>query len=276
MKSFLKTKDYSVSQEEFQLLYDDALDMLITAPEPENLASYYESDTYISHTDAKKSLVDKIYQAVKGFSLKRKLALINAFPTSEKTVLDIGAGTGDFLVAAKKHGWNVEGVEPNTNARTKAKEKEVALHSNLDELSSGNFEVITLWHVLEHLPDLENQIKSIVSLLDVNGTLVIAVPNFKSYDAKHYNQYWAAYDVPRHLWHFSKNAITRLFEKQDMYIEKTKPLWFDAFYVSLLSEKYKYGKQNLFKAFFIGLCSNISALSSKECSSQLYILRKRK
>ncbi len=258
------------------MLYDDTLDMLVTSPEPKNVAPYYESEAYISHTDAKESVVDKLYHFVKAFSLKQKLALINSFSTSEKTLLDIGAGTGDFLVSARKQGWKIEGVEPNTNARTKSKEKGVTLTSHLNQLEGSNFQVITLWHVLEHLPDLENQIKQLVSLLDGKGILVIAVPNFKSYDAKYYKEFWAAYDVPRHLWHFSKNSIARLFEKHDMYISKTKPMWFDAFYVSLLSEKYKIGKQNLFKAFLIGLCSNISALSSKECSSHIYILKKQK
>ncbi|GMN10032.1 class I SAM-dependent methyltransferase [Croceitalea sp. MTPC9] len=274
MKSYLRTKDFSVSQEEFELFHDEDLDMLVTKPRPNNLDRYYESEAYISHTDSKKSFVDKIYQLVKSYSLKRKVSLLNSFKPSEKTILDIGAGTGDFLAAAKKSDWKVNGVEPNSAARNKANKKGIVLFSDLNEVSNKKFQIITLWHVLEHLPDLENQIASIVSLLDENGTLVIAVPNFKSYDAEHYEKFWAAYDVPRHLWHFSKQSIQKLFEKHKMEMVKTKPMLFDSFYVSLLSEKYKTGKQNFIKAFFNGLKSNLRANSTKEYSSHVYILRK--
>ena len=275
MKSYLKTKDFSISQEDFELLYNEELDMLVTYPEPEDIEKYYESDAYISHTDSKKTVVDKIYQIVKSYSLKKKLSLINSFDTKEKTLLDIGAGTGDFLCTAKDKNWNVAGVEPNTLARSKANKKGIKLYDNLNKVLDTKFEVITLWHVLEHLPNLENKIDRIVSLLTDNGTLVIAVPNFKSYDAKHYGKHWAAYDVPRHLWHFSKNTIEKLFKKHNIEIVKTKPMLFDSFYVALLSEKYKTQKQNFLKAFYIGLKSNISANSSKEYSSHIYILRKR-
>ncbi|WP_394974421.1 class I SAM-dependent methyltransferase [uncultured Croceitalea sp.] len=275
MKLYLKTKDYSISQEEFELFYEEDLDMLITKPTPNNLDKYYESEAYISHTDSKKNLVDKIYQLVKSHSLKKKISLLNSFSTSDRTLLDVGAGTGDFLATAKKQNWKIAGVEPNSSARNRASEKGVHLHSELNEISNNKFEVITLWHVLEHLSDLENQIKTLISLLSKNGTLVIAVPNFKSYDANHYGKFWAAFDVPRHLWHFSKKSIELLFEKYDMELTDIKPMLFDSFYVSLLSEKYKSGKQNMFKAFWVGLKSNIKAITSKEYSSHIYILKKR-
>ncbi|MFD2588061.1 class I SAM-dependent methyltransferase [Croceitalea marina] len=274
MKPYLKTKDYSVSQEEFELRHDEERDMLVTFPEPKDLEKYYESEAYISHTDSKKTLVDKLYQIVKSYSLKKKVSLLNSFNSSEKTLLDIGAGTGDFLVVAKNHGWQIEGVEPNTNARARAKEKGIHLHSNLEQLKSKSFEVITLWHVLEHLPNLEKQIKDIVSFLDENGTMVIAVPNFKSYDAKYYGNFWAAFDVPRHLWHFSKKSIEQLFKPHGLQLIESKPMLFDSFYVSLLSEKYKSGRQRMIKAFWIGLKSNLKANGSKEYSSHIYILKK--
>lgn len=276
MKSYLKTKDFSVSQESFELVFNEELDMLVTQPQPKTLDKYYESEVYISHTDAKKSLVDKIYQQVKTYSLKKKLKLLNSFETSKKSLLDIGAGTGDFLSTAKNGGWNIAGVEPNSLARTKAQEKGINLNTSLQEVNNKKFKVITLWHVLEHLPDLENQIKTIVSLLDVNGTLVVAVPNFKSYDAEHYGEFWAAYDVPRHLWHFSKKAIDVLFQKHQMNVVDCKPMLFDAFYVSLLSEKYKTGKLSFVKAFYQGLKSNRKAKGTREYSSHIYILKKDK
>ncbi len=275
MKVYLETKDYTLTGESFKLLHDPVLDMLVTEPQPENLATYYESEDYISHTDAKKSLVDKIYHTVKGYNLKSKLSLIDSYAASNKRLLDVGAGTGDFLAVAKKYGWEVAGVEPNELARLKSSEKGVALLQNLDAIpTSDKYEVITLWHVLEHLPDLESQIAKLVGLLTDNGTLVVAVPNFKSFDAKYYKEFWAAFDVPRHLWHFSKKSVQSIFAKHGMRLVRTKPMFFDAFYVALLSEKYKNGKQNFIKAFWIGLMSNIRALGSKEYSSLIYILKK--
>ncbi|WP_337251779.1 class I SAM-dependent methyltransferase [Maribacter halichondriae] len=157
----------------------------------------------------------------------------------------------------------------------RAREKRVELLPNMESLPGGEkFQIITLWHVLEHLPDLENQILKLIWHLEEGGTLFIAVPNFNSFDAKHYQEFWAAYDVPRHLWHFSRKSMDRLFSKHGFQVVKSKPLVFDSFYVSLLSEKYKTGKQNFYKAFSIGLRSNISAWTTKEYSSVLYILQK--
>lgn len=274
MKSYLKTKDHSVTGEEFELLYDEKLQMLVTNPHPTELLKYYENENYISHTDANNSLLDRIYQGVKKFSIWKKVRFIGKHHLGTKRLLDIGAGTGEFLLAGKNQGWKVTGVEPNSDARMKAQEKGVNLYTDIDAVLNNTFDIITLWHVLEHLPDLESQIKKIVSLLDKDGTLLIAVPNFKSFDAKHYKEFWAAYDVPRHLWHFSKEAIQKLFAKHGMNVVEMKPMIFDSFYVSLLSEKYKTGKQNYFKGFLNGLRSNISALSTKESSSVLYVLKK--
>ena len=273
MKSFLKTKDFAVSGEEFELMLDLELNMLRTYPEPENLDSYYNSETYISHTDSADNLVDKLYQYIKKYNLKRKVSLINKYTDTNKTLLDIGAGTGSFLLSAKQNGWNVYGIEPGKKARDLAKKKGLKLKESLDLLEKRRFQVITLWHVLEHLPDLESQIKKITSLLEKDGTLIIAVPNFQSYDARYYKEYWAAYDVPRHLSHFSQLSIKKLFSKNGMMLEKISPIIFDSFYVSLLSEKFKYGKRNILRAFLIGLKSNIRAWKTKEYSSLLYILK---
>jgi 2-polyprenyl-3-methyl-5-hydroxy-6-metoxy-1,4-benzoquinol methylase len=274
MKLFLKTKDFSVSGESFELHKDAEFDMLVTRPIPENLARYYESEDYISHTDAKKSFTDKIYQKVKRVNLKNKVQLIDNQTNKEKKILDIGAGTGDFLAMAKSQGFVVEGVEPSEVARTNAIKKGVQLHADLDALNGQRFNVITLWHVLEHLPDLDKQIERMVSFLEENGTLIIAVPNYNSFDAKHYKSFWAGYDVPRHLWHFSRKSISTLFQRHDMKVAKTKPMWFDAFYVSLLSEKYKGNPLYLMSAFFVGLWSNISACFNKEYSSIIYIIKR--
>jgi 2-polyprenyl-3-methyl-5-hydroxy-6-metoxy-1,4-benzoquinol methylase len=189
--------------------------------------------------------------------------------------LDIGAGTGDFLFRAKSKGWNVKGTEPNIKARELASKKGVKLIEDSSGFSSASFDVITLWHVLEHVPHLEEQIKELKRLLKKDGLLVIAVPNFKSYDAKKYKNFWAAYDVPRHLWHFSRSSIQNIFDPYGFKIEKTRGLKFDAFYVSLLSEKYKSGSSFSISALWTGLLSNLKAKSTKEYSSIAYFLRKR-
>jgi 2-polyprenyl-3-methyl-5-hydroxy-6-metoxy-1,4-benzoquinol methylase len=274
-KHFLTVKDYSVSKETFELYRDEALDMLITYPQPsvENLGKYYESVDYISHTDSKRSLFEKAYHFVKNIALKNKLNLINSLQSKPGKILDIGAGTGDFLSVAKNNGWQTIGVEPSEKAKTIAKGKGVAFVEKTSELESHTFDVISMWHVLEHVPNLDDQIKELKRLLKPSGTLIIAVPNFKSFDAKHYQNFWAAYDVPIHFWHFSKTAIKLLFEKQEMKLTKVLPMKFDSFYVSLLSEKYKSGKMNYCKAFLIGLRSNWRAKQSSEYSSHIYILK---
>ena len=276
-KHFLTLKDYSVSQETFDLYHDETLDMLITHPQPslDNLGKYYESEDYISHTDNTRSLFEKLYHFIKSIALKNKLKLINSLQPNKGRILDIGAGTGDFLSVAKNDGWQITGVEPSDRAKSIAKSKGVSFIEQTSELENGSFDVISMWHVLEHVPDLDKQIKELKRLLKPTGTLIIAVPNFKSFDAKHYGNFWAAYDVPIHFWHFSKTAIKLLFEKEEMKLEKVLPMKFDSFYVSLLSEKYKSGKMNFVKAFFIGLQSNIKAKKNFEYSSHIYILKNR-
>jgi len=274
-KHFLTVKDNSVSKETFELLYDKNLDMLVTSPQPDenNLGRYYESEDYISHTDGKRSLFEKAYHFIKNIALKNKLSLINDLNKSKGNLLDIGAGTGDFLLVAKENGWKAVGIEPSEKARNIAEVKGVALKSNLSDFEDNSFDVITMWHVLEHVPNLEEQIKELKRLVKPEGSILIAVPNFKSYDANHYKEFWAAYDVPRHLWHFSKTAIKKLFAKTDLELVKILPMKFDSFYVSLLSEKYKTGKMNYSKAFSVGLKSNLKAKKNFEFSSHIYILK---
>lgn len=271
---FLKVKDFSVSQETFDLYLDENLDMLVTHPQPslDVLGKYYESVDYISHTDSKRSLFEKAYHFVKNIALKNKLELINSYEPSKGAILDIGAGTGDFLAFAAADGWKTVGVEPSDKAKAIAKSKGVEFVQQTSELENQSFDVITMWHVLEHVPNLDDQIKELKRLLKPKGTLIVAVPNFKSYDAKHYGNFWAAYDVPIHFWHFSKKAIELLFAKENMKLEKVLPMKFDSFYVSLLSEKYKNGKMNYVKAFYIGLQSNWKAKKDMEYSSHIYII----
>jgi len=276
-ESYLTCKDHTVTGEDFQLVWNENKDILITNPQPseEKLPSYYQSENYISHTDASKSISDKMYQGVKSYMLQKKVKLINSLvKNSTKTLLDIGAGTGDFLIEAKKKNWKVEGIEPNRKARNLAKSKGLKLHQEIEELGEKKFSIISMWHVLEHVPNLEEQIENLFTFLEKDGFVIIAVPNFKSYDAKYYKEFWAAYDVPRHLWHFSQTGMERLFNNHNFQLVKTVPLPFDAYYVSLLSEKYKNGKSNLLKAFEIGLKSNLEAKTTSEYSSLIYMFKK--
>ena len=273
LTSVMSCIDYTVSQESYELLLNKEFDMLVTQPVPSDLENYYKSEDYISHTNASKSFIDKIYQKVRKRTLQNKLKLINSFNLSDKKLLDIGSGTGDFLATCKADKWNVFGVEPSKEARAISEDKNVKAFSDISELEENNFDVITLWHVLEHVENLLEYIDILKSKLKPNGVLLIAVPNYKSFDAKYYKEFWAAFDVPRHLWHFSQIAISKLVQQKGMEVIKTKPMVFDAYYVSLLSEKYKTGKSNMLKAFRVGLKSNIKAKSSKEYSSHIYIIR---
>ncbi len=276
---YLTCEDYTVSNKKFDLLYNSKLEMLETFPQPktDELALYYESEDYISHTDSKRSFIDRIYQIVKKHTLKNKLKLLNSFETKEKNLLDIGCGTGDFLSICKKDGWKVVGIEPNEKARslskTKSGNKNFEVFSNINQVKSKKFDVITLWHVLEHVPNLEDYIATLKMILKPQGILVVAVPNFKSHDAKYYKQFWAAFDVPRHLWHFSKKAIHLLFTKHEMKVLEVLPMKFDSYYVSLLSEKNRTGSANFLKAFYIGFLSNVKAFKTKEYSSLIYIIK---
>ncbi|HKJ06702.1 MAG TPA: class I SAM-dependent methyltransferase [Flavobacteriaceae bacterium] len=275
--TYLHLKDYAVTEEDFTLVYNSEFDMLETYPKLSELEmqKYYESDNYISHTDSNSGIVDKAYQVVKKITLHNKLKLINSLKTSEKEILDIGCGTGDFLLKCKNNNWSIYGVEPNAKAKqiSISKLKNTSLFfENIEEINNIKFDVITMWHVLEHVPNLENYITTIKKLLKPNGVLIVAVPNYKSYDAQHYKNFWAAFDVPRHRWHFSKKSIQKLFVP-NFKLVKIKPMWFDSFYISLLSEKYKTGSQNFIKAFFVGLWSNLNGIFTKEHSSHIYVLK---
>ena len=271
----LTVKDHLVSNKEFTLDFDAEKEMLLTKPQPEasKLFQYYESDQYISHTDNKKGLIPFLYHIVKKRSLKNKLSLINSLKKNDKSILDIGAGTGDFLSFIQSEFISVKGIEPNQKARELAQEKGISLEQDLKDVKGKLFDVITMWHVLEHVPNLEETIRDVESLLKPNGILIIAVPNFYSFDAAYYKNFWAAFDVPRHLWHFSKASMNKLFSDK-LSLLKISPMIFDSFYVSILSEKNKSGKLNLLKAFFVGLRSNIYALSTKEYSSLIYCYQK--
>jgi 2-polyprenyl-3-methyl-5-hydroxy-6-metoxy-1,4-benzoquinol methylase len=271
----LTVKDYTVSKETFGLYREEKYDMLVTMPKPNlmDLPKYYQSEDYISHSDKKTGLVSVLYQFVRSFTLKNKVNIIEHFQPEKGSLLDIGSGTGHFLSLAQHSNWTVTGIEPNEGARNLASEKGISFAESIQSIQKNSFDVITMWHVLEHVPDLDEQIKQLKRVLKPTGTLIIAVPNFRSYDAQHYKRFWAGYDVPRHLWHFSKKSIRVLFQEQNMKVIEMLPMKWDAFYVSLLSEKYKRGYMNFFKAVYIGFKSNYQAKQRFEYSSIIYVIK---
>ncbi|MEO7924259.1 MAG: class I SAM-dependent methyltransferase [Chitinophagaceae bacterium] len=281
IKNILSAKDYTVSGEAFAIAECAACTLRFTqdVPGADSIAPYYKSDNYISHTDTATGLVNRLYQSVRKRTLKQKRKLIeNTTGLSKGNLLDIGSGTGAFAGEMKKAGWFVTGLEPDAEARALAKRShniDLGDTSQFYQLTPGTFDAITLWHVLEHVHDLQGYMKQIRSLLKENGKLFIAVPNYTSKDAAIYKEYWAAWDVPRHLYHFSPIAMKTLVEKHGMTILQYKPMWFDSFYVSMLSSNYKKGKTNLLASFFNGLRSNFKAMGDvKRCSSVIYIISK--
>lgn len=276
-KKRLKVKDYFLSGEEFILQENETFGFLKTTGIAfEKLADYYKSEDYISHSDASKTIFDKLYQWIKKYNIAYKFSKLSQ-QTNQKTLLDYGCGTGDFLKYAKDKGLKVYGVEPNEAALNLAQKKvgtEYVSSRNLKEINQ-QFDYITLWHVLEHIPDLFEFIEELKSKLNPDGKILIAVPNHLSLDAKFYKNYWAAWDVPRHIWHFSNDSFQKLMYKNNLEIVKIYPLWFDSFYVSLLSEKYKKTKFGFIRAILIGSLSNLSAIFNQNYSSVIYEIRKK-
>jgi len=276
-ENYMNCVDYTVSRETFTIQKCKTCGFLFTNPRPaeSEIGRYYKAEAYISHTDSSKGVINKLYKRVRSITLRIKYTLIKPALTNNR-LLDIGAGTGAFLDHCKRKGVDVYGIEPDADARAIA---QVNYGLNLQEepsiaqFKSEQFSVITMWHVLEHVSELNQRVVELRRLLTDDGRIYIAVPNHKSNDAKYYGASWAAYDVPRHLYHFEQKTIQHLFEKHKLHLEKVIPMKFDAFYVSLLSEQYKTGKSNLFRGFLRGILSNLNA-KTDTWSSQVYVFRK--
>ncbi len=274
-------KDHTVSQKEFSIWHCNSCTARFTQdiPEQDAISAFYASDNYISHSDTNKGIINSLYHLVRKRTLVLKRSMVmNEVGMRKGEILDIGCGTGAFLQTMKEAGWVISGLEPDATARNKAAELydiRPQESGKLFELKSGTYHAITMWHVLEHVHELHAYIKQIGALLTPNGKLFIAVPNYTSGDADIYKEYWAAWDVPRHLYHFSPVSMEKLLSIHGLKLSGIKPMWFDSFYVSMLSEKYKKGKGNIIKAFFNGFVSNLKAWSDvKKCSSVIYIISK--
>lgn len=278
---FLEIPDYFLSGDVFPL--SECLDcgMLFTNPRPEDemLGAYYKSDDYVSHSNTKKGLMFRIYHLVRKYNFAQKFRMISTLSPGKK-ILDVGCATGGFLGYFKKRGWQGCGIEPDAAARRVAIETEgleVFDEDGLRSLPAKSFDVITMWHVLEHVPAPRERMQQLEALLKDDGLLVVAVPNPASFDAAHYGKFWAGYDVPRHLLHFKPKVAREFFTNVNFELIGIRPMKFDAYYVSLLSEKYKNGKVSFPNALKIGWTSNRRAKKNENnFSSLIYLLRKKK
>ena len=277
--NYLEVKDYFLSNEVFKIDRCNKCGFLFTNPRPidKELPGYYQSDEYLSHSKEYKGIFSRVYNIVRNYSIKKKYRLTNLYK-NKGSILDIGCGTGEVLKYFSGKGWSVKGIEPADIARNYAINTHglsVEKEEHLTTIRPASYDVITLWHVLEHVPNLNNRMQQLHSILKDDGILIIALPNYQSWDAENFSSFWAAWDLPRHLSHFSKNTFSLLSEKHNFKIIEIFPMKFDSFYVSLLSEKYQSGKMSYLKAFSYGLKSNMWAKKNdNNFSSLIYILKK--
>jgi 2-polyprenyl-3-methyl-5-hydroxy-6-metoxy-1,4-benzoquinol methylase len=277
----LVVEDKSVSKESFAIVQCTACGFQFTNPRPDpaSIGRYYESDAYVSHNSAAAGLINQAYKVARFFTMRRKVGLLNKVAPRKGNVLDYGCGTGHFLAACQSNGWKVQGLEPNARAREEAAQRvgQPITTDNLGSFEADSFDAITLWHVLEHIHDLNDTLRQLISLLKPDGTLLIAVPNVDSPDAQHYRQDWAAYDVPRHLYHFSPKTLMQLLKKHKMVVRDTLPLTLDAYYVSMLSEKNRAERgEGLLTVLRTGYQSNSQAARDQgNYSSLIYVASRR-
>ena len=272
-------RDEFLTKEDFHICECLNCGLLYTMPRPDKdkIGDYYKSEEYYSHQENKKGFIPKVYERVKKTNLKHKYQLASK-GINVGTLLDIGCGVGDFLHTAETHGWDCLGVEPSEDAKAIAQKRmkgKIISSEELETLSDGSFDLITMWHVLEHVDDLKWQIAQLQRLVKSSGRVVIALPNYKSYDGQYYKELWAAYDVPRHLNHFNRNTLTKMFKTSGLELIKMDKLKWDAYYISYLSEQYKHHSLPLVRGLFRGLISNCKARRSGEWSSLVYVFEKK-
>ena len=282
LKRVMTCTDFYASGEQFELCSCEDCGFTFThgVPVEAEIGKYYETPDYISHTDTRKGAMNTIYHYVRSYMLGRKARLVAREAHRKRgRLLDIGTGTGYFADAMAGRGWKVEAVEKSPQARAFAKEHfdlDVKPESALQEFAPGSFDVITLWHVMEHLEHLNETWEKLFKLLKERGVLIVAVPNPSSYDAEKYKEWWAAYDVPRHLWHFTPSVMQQFGVKHGFKLAEQHPMPFDAFYVSMLTERYKGSRLSFLKGMWTGLLAWFSSLAKKErSSSMIYVFRKK-
>lgn len=279
----LTCKDYFTGSESFDILKCNNCGFLFTHnPPPESdIGRYYNTVEYISHSDTKKGLINFLFHSVRNLMLLRKRNIVSAVTRKNSgTLMDIGCGTGYFPAFMKRNGWDVTGLEVNEKAREYAKEKfnlNILTEDEFWSFKAGTFDCITLWHVLEHFHDPAKYLERIKTMLKEEGICIIAIPNSDSFDAKIYGKYWAAYDVPRHLWHFNPSNFKLFSEKNGFVVDRISSLPFDIFYISILSAKYLGSKLTFITGLLRALpFALFSLFRIEKSSSVIYILRQKK
>ena len=272
-------KDEFLTKEDFHICECLNCGLLYTMPRPDKdkIGLYYKSEAYFSHQENKKGFIPKVYERVKSINLKHKYRLATSGMQPGK-LLDIGCGVGDFLHTAEMHGWECIGVEPSEDAKAIAQKRMkgmIITSEELESFSDGAFDVITMWHVLEHVDDLKWQVAQLQRLVKPSGRVVIAVPNYKSYDGQYYEEHWAAYDVPRHLNHFNQITLSKIFKTSGLELFKMDKLKWDAYYISYLSEQYRHHSLPLVRGLYRGFISNCKARRSGEWSSLIYVFERK-
>lgn len=277
--AFVACEDHLVSHQTFQIQQCEHCQLLVTnpRPDPESISAYYKSETYISHDDTRRGLVDTLYRGVRSYTLQQKEKLIRRLNGGVGELFDYGCGTGAFLHQCKSAGWSTTGYEPDEDARRLAKQRTgaIILKDLNKSTQASKFNVITLWHVLEHVADLNKTLALLYESLKPDGALVIAVPNPASADAQQYGADWAAYDVPRHLYHFTPNVLKALLAKHGFIFEAQLPMRFDAYYIAMMSTQHRNGKINYLESLQSGWQSNAAANQTGNYSSLTYVFRKR-
>ena len=277
LKTVLTTKDYLVSGKKFDIVECSNCRLRLTSPFPEKeaLGGYYESDEYISHADETKGLFDSMYNLVRSYMLGRKRNIVEKSSGKKQgTILDIGCGAGHFLNSMKENGWDVKGVDASQKARELVKSQyEIDGMTPEDWLSSEEaYDVITCWHSLEHVYEPWNYLEKIKTQLSSDGVLIVALPNYESTDGNIYGSNWAAYDTPRHLYHFTPSSIEKIMFNNEFLIDQIYRMFFDSFYISLLSSQH-IGK-SMISGIWNGFVSWLSCWVNKEkCSSLIYVMK---
>ena len=269
----MNIKDHFLTQETFRIERDEKTGVLATRPIPENLSRYYEANDYRSHGGYRKNLIDYIYSASKFLRTRSKRRLVEKHHNTFNSVLDIGCGDGAFLSLFEDK--RVAGVEPSNRARELCVKKGLEVAPSISDINK-KFDIITLWHVLEHLPNLKGDLAAIKHLLSDKGRLFVAVPNCESWDAEYYGEFWAGYDVPRHVWHFDRESLEHTLVSAGLEIEAHESQIFDLFYVAYLSEKYKGGRFALPRAVLLGFFAILTNKASKRPSALLFVAKKAK
>jgi SAM-dependent methyltransferase len=275
---WLLCRDTLVSHKPFQLARCSACGLVFTqdCPGEEEMPAYYQAEEYISHNPDAKGFMNRIYLFTREFMVNRKRKYIRAATgLNSGSLLDIGCGTGHFANTMKKAGWNVTGIEPDEKARNYAVTAfglKVLLPGQIKDLEGKSFDCITMWHVLEHFHDPFGYAAEIGRLLKPGGVCLAALPNCRSFDAGYFRSDWAAYDVPRHLWHFTPSTFSEFADKTGFSVKKTGVLPLDVFYISILSEKARGVTLPFLSGLLKGSWFALRSLFRRSGSSSLYYL----